>query len=312
MTRIGSLEVSRIGLGCMGMSGAYGSADQAEALRALARAVELGYTFFDTADIYGRGANETLIGPALAPHRDRIVLATKAGLTTNRLGLPNGTNGRPEHIRRALDASLSRLGTDRVDLYYLHRVDPDVPVEESFGAMAEAVAAGKVRELGISEATPDQIRRAHAVHPLAALQSEWSLFAREIEGGPLAAAREVGAAVVPYSPLGRGMLAGPARLGLLDYRRFLPWWSRANREQNLASVEVVRGIALRHGATAGQVALAWVLAQGDDVIPIPGTKRETYVEENWAAAGLTLTAEDLAALDALRAAGARKATRGQT
>lgn len=313
MTRIGDLAVSRVGLGCMGMSMTYGRPDAASARATLDRALELGITLFDTAAMYGRGRNERFLGEHLAPRRasvrDRIVIATKWGLGTNLLGMPNSQNGTPEHCRASVEQSLRRLGVEEIDLLYLHRVDPKVPVEESVSAMAELVTAGTVREIGLSEATAEEIRRARTVHPIAALQSEWSLFSRDIEDGPLQAARETGTAIVPYSPLGRGMLTGAARsttrLPLLDYRRFLPRWRRSNLRANLAAVTRVERIARRHGATAGQVALAWVLAQGTDVVPIPGTTRPENLESNWQAQEIELGSADLAALDDIRPAGER-------
>lgn len=307
---LGGLVVSDVGLGCMGMSTTYGRPDTAAARETLQRAIDAGVTLFDTADMYGNGHNERFVGASIASRRDEIVLATKTGiLTMPGLGLPRGVDARPERIRLAVDASLRRLGTDRIDLFYLHRVDPEVPVEDSIGALAEAVAAGKVRYLGLSEAGPDEIRRAHATHPIAALQTEWSLFAREIEHGPLAVARQLGIGIVPYSPLGRGMLTGSVRattrLPLLDYRRFLPRWRRANLASNLRQVEVVREVAEEVGVEAAQVALAWLLARGDDVVPIPGTTRVRHLESNLGSLDVRLSPEQLARLDAVEAAGAR-------
>lgn len=308
--RIGDQVVSALGLGCMGMSAVYGRPDAAEARATLDRAIDLGVTLFDTADMYGNGHNERFVGEALRGRRDRIRLATKTGITTVPvLGLPRGVDGRPARIRRALDASLQRLGTDHVDLYYLHRVDPQVPIEDSVGAMAEAVAAGKVLQLGLSEATADELRRACAVHPIMALQTEWSLFSRDLEVDVLPAARSLGVAIVAYSPLGRGMLTGsPAsttRLPLIDYRRFLPRWRRANLQANLHEVGVVRSVADEVGATPGQVALAWVLARGEDVVPIPGTKRRKYLEQNLGALDVVLSPDQLARLDGISASGDR-------
>lgn len=317
MTRtIGALRVAPLGLGCMGMSLAYGRPDRAEAARTLGRAVDLGVDLFDTADVYGRGANETLLGRVLAPHRERVTLATKVGLRTNLLGVPNRVDGRPRHLRQAIDGSLARLRTEAVDLVYLHRVDPGVPVEESIGVLAEAVTAGKVREVGISEPTAQELRRAHATHPIAAVQTEWSLFSRDIEREVVPTARELGIAIVPYAPLGRGMLtADPratTRLPLLDFRRTLPRWRRANLQANLAAVDRVRAVAERYDATPAQVALAWLLARGEDVVPIPGTSRVRNLEANLGALRLRLTAEDLTALDAVGAAGDRYARSGPT
>ena len=306
----------------MGMSYAYGPVDDAESTALLRRAVELGVSFFDTADLYGFGHNERLVGRALAPVRNEVVIATKFGITRtpdSDWSGPSPANGRPEYVRASIDASLRRLGLDHVDLYYQHRADPTVPIEETVGAMAELVTAGKVRHLGLSEAAPDTIRRAAAVHPIAAVQTEWSLFARDIEDAVVPTCRELGIAVVPYSPLGRGMLSGTvsnlADLAEDDYRRTLPWWRAENLETNQRLVEVVADIAERSGHTSGQVALAWVLAKagtGLDVVPIPGTKRERYLVENLAALELPLTDAEIAELDALRPAGNRTASEGET
>jgi aryl-alcohol dehydrogenase-like predicted oxidoreductase len=306
---IGDLDVSALGLGCMGMSMAYGRGDTDGGVATIRRALDLGVNFLDTADIYGRGGNERLVREAVRGRRDEAVLATKFGNLTNSLGLPRGVDARPERARRCIDEALQRLGTDHVDLWYLHRVDPDVPIEDTVGAMAEAVAEGKARALGLSEASPETIRRAAAVHPIAALQSEWSIFSRDIEDGPLQAAREVGAAIVPYSPLGRGLLTGAERattkLPLADYRRTLPRWNKENLQANLSMVERVRLVAERLGCTPAQVALAWVLARGGDVVPIPGTKRVTYLEENLGALDVRLDDEALSVLDGITAAGER-------
>ncbi|MGW5191263.1 aldo/keto reductase [Kribbella sp. NPDC004138] len=301
-------EVSRLGLGCMGMSYAYGTTDDIESAAALHRALDLGVTFLDTADIYGFGANEELIGRTIADRRDEVFLATKFGITGDPLtDAVRGVNGSPEYVRSAIDASLRRLGVDHVDLYYQHRMDPGVPVEETVGAMAELVEAGKVRYLGLSEASAETIRRAHAVHPITAVQSEWSLFSRDIEESALPACRELGIGIVPYSPLGRGMLTGalPADLPADDFRRTLPRFSGDNLDANLALVEEIRAVAGRYDATPGQVALAWVLAQGNDVAPIPGTKRRKYLEENVAALRLELSAADVEALAKLTPVGTR-------
>ncbi len=302
--------VSAQGLGCMGMSFAYGAPDADESVATIARALELGVTFFDTADMYGFGHNEELVGKALAPHRDEVVIATKFGIHLD-ADAPGGrgVRGDAAYVHQACDASLGRLGTDHIDLYYQHRPDVTVPIEETVGAMAELVEAGKVRHLGLSEASADTIRRAAAVHPIAALQSEWSIFSRDIEAEVVPACREHGVGVVPYSPLGRGMLTG--KVGSLDelsdddFRRTVPRFQGDNLDHNLALVAVVREIAEAHGVTAGQVALAWLAAQGDDVVPIPGTKRRTYLEENVGALDVTLSADDLARLDDLSPAGAR-------
>jgi aryl-alcohol dehydrogenase-like predicted oxidoreductase len=296
----------------MGMSFAYGTPDHDEAVATIERAVDLGVTFFDTADMYGFGHNEELVGKALASRRDEVVLATKFGIHLD----PDDPGARrvrgdADYVRRACDASLGRLGLDHIDLYYQHRPDVTVPIEETVGAMAELVDAGKVRHLGLSEASVDTIRRAAAVHPIAALQTEWSLFSRDIEDEIVPLCRELGIGLVPYSPLGRGLLTGAvASLDDLqddDFRRTQPRFQGDNLDHNLAAVAVVQDIAAAHGATAGQVALAWLAAQGDDVVPIPGTKRRTYLEENVAALDLTLSADDLARLDGLTSAGERYA-----
>lgn len=312
----GQRVVVDVGLGCMGMSLVYGRPDTDSSRQAIARAIDLGITLIDTAEMYGRGSSERLVGQALGERRDAVVLATKTGIRTMPgLGLPIGLDGRPESIRRAIDRSLERLGTDRIDLYYLHRVDPRVPVEESIGAMAEAVAAGKILHLGVSEATSEQIRRAHATHPLAAIQMEWSLFSREVKERALDTARELGIGVVCYSPLGRGMLTGSpsatTNLPLLDFRRFLPRWRRRNLAENLRQVEVVRQVAREAGASPAQVALAWLLAKGDDVVPIPGTTSPNHLASNLAATRLSLTGAQIARLDRITAAGKRNPRWGQ-
>ncbi len=298
------LVVSTIGLGCMGMSEFYGTGDEAAAVATIHRALDLGVTFLDTADMYGPFTNEKLVGRALDGRREGVVLATKFGNERAEDGTRLGINGRPDYVRRAADASLQRLGIDHIDLYYQHRVDPNVPIEETVGAMAELVEAGKVGHLGLSEASPSTIRRAHAVHPITALQTEYSLFTRDVEDEILPTLRELGIGLVPYSPLGRGILTGaitsPDDLEAGDSRRtaYFPRFQGEALESNLALVARVREIAESKGATAGQLALAWVLAQGDDVAPIPGTKRVRYLEENVGAASVQLTAEDLAAIDA--------------
>ena len=295
------LEVSRQGLGCMGMSEFYGASDEGEAIATIHRALDLGVTFLDTADMYGVGANERLVGKAIADRRDRAVLATKFGNVRGPDGAWLGRNGKPEYVHSACDASLQRLGLDTIDLYYQHRVDPDTPIEETVGAMKELVEAGKVRYLGLSEAAPATIRRAHAVHPITALQTEYSLWTRDPEEEILPTVRELGIGFVAYSPLGRGFLSGRFRsrddLPEDDFRRNNPRFQPGNFEQNLALVERVKKIAVEKGVTPSQVALAWVHAQGDDVVPIPGTKRRSYLEENVAAASIQLTGKELARLD---------------
>ena len=294
--------MSALGLGCMGMSDGYGVPDEAEALRTLDRALELGVTFWDTADVYGLGANEALVGRALAGRRHEVELATKFGNVRDAGGSYGGVNGRPEYARSACQASLARLGVERIDLYYLHRVDPDVPIEETVGAMAELVAEGSVAHLGLSEAAPTTIRRAAAVHPIAALQSEYSLWHREPEHEVMPTLRELGIGFVPFSPLGRGLLAGALAPGTdleeSDLRRVLPRFQGENLERNLELAERVRDLAARRSAMPAQLALAWVLSRGEDVVPIPGTKRRAYLEQNAAAAALELDDADLAALDA--------------
>ena len=302
------LTVSALGLGCMGMSAFYGSGDEAESLATIGAALDAGVTFLDTADMYGPFTNEQLVGRAIASRRDEVVLATKFG---NEF-LPDGgrrVNGRPEYVRAACDASLQRLGVDVIDLYYQHRVDTTVPVEETWGAMAELVAAGKVRRLGISEAAPETIRRAHATHPVTAVQTEWSLWTRDVEqNGVLATVRELGIGFVPYSPLGRGFLSGAIRsvddLDPDDFRRTNPRFQGENFQRNLVLVDEVRALADAKGVPAGQVALAWLLAQGPDVVPIPGTKRRSYLAENVAAVHVELTADELARLEAVLPVGA--------
>jgi len=296
------LTVSTLGLGCMGMSEFYGTTDEATATSTIHRALDLGVTLLDTADMYGPFTNERLVGSAVAGRRDEVQLATKFGNERLPDGTRVGINGRPEYVRAACDASLERLGVDHVDLYYQHRVDPDVPIEETVGAMAELVAAGKVRHLGLSEASSETIRRAHAVHPITALQTEYSLFTRDLEDTILPTIRELGIGLVPYSPLGRGILTGTvtdATLEAGDSRRtgYFPRFQGEALERNLALVDAVRHLAEAKGVTSGQLALAWVLAQGEDVVPIPGTRRIPYLEENVGAAAVRLDADDLAALD---------------
>jgi aryl-alcohol dehydrogenase-like predicted oxidoreductase len=309
--RLGALTVSELGLGCMGMSFAYGPGDDDESIRTIHRALELGVTFLDTADMYGAGDNEELVGRAVAGNREDFVIATKFANRTDADGNRFIDNS-PEWIRQAVDDSLRRLGTDYIDLYYMHRRNADVPIEESVGAMAEQVQAGKVRHLGLSEVSAETLRSAAAVHPIAALQSEWSLFTRGLEAEIVPAARELGIGLVPYSPLGRGLLAGALTstesLAPDDFRRNNPRWQGENLEHNLALVQQVRDLAEQAGCSPVQLALAWLLAQGDDVAPIPGTKRVKYLEENTAAADVNVPEDVLRALDGLgEAAGDRYA-----
>jgi len=294
-------EVSAEGLGCMGMSEFYGSADEAEAEATIRRALELGVTFLDTADMYGPFTNEELVGRVIAGRRDEVVLATKFGNVRGPNGERLGVRGGPDYVREACEASLRRLGIETIDLYYQHRVDPKVPIEETVGAMAELVEQGKVRHLGLSEAAPKTIRRAHATHPIAALQTEYSLWSREPEDEILPTLRELGIGFVPYSPLGRGFLTGRFRslddLDEDDFRRNNPRFEGENFERNMELVERVEEIAAEKEVTAGQLALAWVLAQGDDLVPIPGTKRRAYLEENVAATEIELSEDELRRLD---------------
>ncbi|MCB1054255.1 MAG: aldo/keto reductase [Acidobacteria bacterium] len=309
----GGPTVSALGLGCMGMSEFYGTADQAEARSTLRRAVELGVTFFDTADMYGVGKNERLVGETLRPVRDRVFLATKFGVVRERDGRRMGISGRPEYVRSCCDASLQRLGVDHIDLYYQHRPDPEVPVEDTVGAMAELVEKGKVRYLGLSEVTPELLRRAHAVHPITALQSEYSLWSREPEDGVLDTCAELGIGFVPYSPLGRGMLTGTLRsaddLEEGDFRRHNPRFTGDNLSHNLRLVTAVEALAAEKGCTPAQLALAWTLARGEYLVPIPGTRRVRYLEENLGALDVALSPEDLARLDAAFPRGAAAGTR---
>jgi aryl-alcohol dehydrogenase-like predicted oxidoreductase len=294
------LVVSELGLGCMGMSQAYGEADRDESIATVRRALDLGVTFLDTSDVYGGGHNEELVGEAIAGRRDEVQLATKFSLSRDEHGEMH-IDGRPENVRACAEASLRRLGVDVIDLYYQHRVDAKVPIEDTVGAMAELVDQGKVRFLGLSEASVASIRRAVAVHPIAALQSEWSLWTRDLEDEVVGVAREHGVGIVPFSPLGRGFLTGaitsPSDFGEDDFRRGHPRFTGEAFEVNLRLVDAVRTIAAEKGATPGQLALAWVLARGEDVVPIPGTKRRSYLEENVGAVAVELTADDLARLD---------------
>jgi len=297
-------QVSALGLGCMGMSEFYGATDETEALATLDLALERGVTLLDTADAYGPHHNEELLGRALRGRRERVFLATKFGLVRSEDPNTRGVNGRPEYVRQAVDGSLRRLGVEQLDLYYQHRVDPEVAIEETVGAMAELVQAGKVRYLGLSETSGETLRRAHRIHPIAALQSEFSLWSRDPhEHGVLATCRELGVALVAYSPLGRGFLTGalksPEEFAADDYRRLSPRFQGENFQRNLALVDRVRALAEAKSVTAGQVALAWVLAQGEDVIPIPGTRRRRYLQENLAALEVRLSADESAELERL-------------
>jgi len=307
-----TLSVFPVGLGCMSLSGAYGRSDDAEGIRVIHHAIDRGVTFLDSSDMYGWGHNESLLGKALAGRRDKVVLATKFG-QTQQPGGANGVDGSPAYVKAACEASLKRLGVEVIDVYFQHRVDPKVPIEETVGALADLVQAGKIRHIGLSEASVETLERAHRVHPITALQSEYSLWTRDPEDGVLAACRRLGVGFVPYSPLGRGFLTGAIRrfddFAADDYRRNTPRFQGENFAKNLALVDKVRALAADIGCTPGQLALAWVLAQGDDIVPIPGTKRRSYLEENVGALSLKLSPVQLEAIDAVFPAGVAAGTR---
>jgi len=308
-----TLEVGAIGLGCMGMSEFYGASDVRESINTIHRALDLGVTLLDTADMYGVGENEKLVGKAIAGRRSGVILATKFGVIRNATGEYLGISGRPEYVKSACEASLKRLGVEVIDLYYQHRVDPDTPIEETVGAMADLVREGKVRYIGMSEAAASTIRRAQAVHPITAVETEYSLWSRDVEDEILPTCRELGIGFVPYSPLGRGFLTGQIRkfddFAQDDFRRFLPRFQGENFVKNLVLVDYVKELALQKGCTPSQLALAWLLAQGEDIIPIPGTKRISYLEENIGAVNVQLTARDLQRINEIAPKGVAKGER---